>query len=60
MRTADRVKQRGLPSARQFVLDGLGDEPTPIALDSVDALDDEVGGERHGHTSGFGPWSLHL
>ena len=42
-----------MPASRQFVLDGLGDESTPIALDSVDLLD-EVGGERHGHACGFG------
>ena len=52
MRTADGPEQGGLPSPRQFVLDGLGDESTPVALDSVDAVD-EVGGKRHGHACGF-------
>jgi hypothetical protein len=41
------------------VLNGLGDESTPVALDPVDTLD-EVGVERHGHARGLGlAWRPH-
>lgn len=52
MRVVEGLEQARLPAPRQFVLHGLGDESTPVALDPVDVLD-EVCGQRHGHARGL-------
>jgi hypothetical protein len=42
-----------MPTSRQLVRDGLGNEPTPIAFEPVDVLD-EFGGQRDGDACGVG------
>ena len=53
MRTAERLEQGGLPTSRQLARDGLGNEPTPVAFEPVDVID-EFGGQRDGDACGVG------